>query len=250
MKAGKVGALLMYETNPVYTLSNGAEFAESLKKVKLSVAFSMTEDETASKSQYIAAIPHYLESWGDVNIKKGEFGLMQPTINPLFETRQFQDTLLKWMESSQAYYDYLKEYWDSNILNGTSWNQALHDGMAFNDAASTELTANEIDLSESLLALSSVKESDLELSLYTKVGLGNGQMANNPWLQEFPDPITRVSWDNYVTVSKSDAKSLGLKNINETWTEASIVSTTPTITVGNSYSVPDHLEIFENLPNF
>jgi len=212
MKAGKVGALLMYETNPVYTLPNGAEFAESIKKVKLSVSFSLTEDESASNSQYVAAIPHYLESWGDVNIKKGEFGLMQPTINPLFETRQFQDTLLKWIDSSQSYYDYLKDYWNSNILNGSSWNQALHDGMTFNDVSSTELAMNEVDLSVSLSALSSVKESDLELSLYTKVGLGNGQMANNPWLQELPDPITRTSWDNYLLVSRIDAESKGLKN--------------------------------------
>jgi molybdopterin-containing oxidoreductase family iron-sulfur binding subunit len=212
MKDGKVGAVIMYNTNPVYTLSNGAEFAESLKKVKLSVVFSTVDDETASASQYVAATPHYLESWGDVKIKKGEFGLMQPTINPLFSTRQFQDTLLKWIGSSQSYYDYLKAHWSSNILNGTSWNQALHDGMAFRSTITNEATSNEVDVAGAVSALTSLKGSDLELALYTKVGLGNGQMANNPWLQELPDPITRTSWDNYLLVSRVDAEANGLKN--------------------------------------
>jgi hypothetical protein len=56
--------------------------------------------------------------------------------------------------------------------------------------------------------LSTAKSNGLDLVLYSKVGMGDGQQANNPWLQEFPDPITRVSWDNYVTVSKADAEKL------------------------------------------
>ena len=55
---------------------------------------------------------------------------------------------------------------------------------------------------------------DMELTLYTKIGMGDGQQANNPWLQEFPDPITRTSWDNYLTVSKADAEALGLDKLN------------------------------------
>ncbi len=212
MKAGKVGALFMYNTNPAYTLPNGTEFVDALKKVKLSVAFAMNEDETASTSKYIATVPHYLESWGDVSIQKGHFGLMQPTIQPLFDTRQFQDTILKWIGSSQSYYDYLKGYWNTTILKGKSWNQALHDGLQVN-TVTTEVNFNEVDIAGVVSTLaSSIKESDLELSLYTKVSLGIGQMANNPWLQELPDPITRTTWDNYLVISRIDAETQGLKN--------------------------------------
>ena len=212
MKAGKVGAVITYNTNPAYTLPNGAEFVEALKNVKLSVAFATGEDETAAASQYIAATHHYLESWGDVNIKKGHFGLIQPTINPLFDTRQFQDTLLKWIGSSQSYYDYLKNNWTTSILNGTSWNQALHDGISVK-SETNEITANSADIAAAVAALtSSIKGSDLELALYTKVGLGDGKMANNPWLQELPDPITRTSWDNYLLISRIDAEALELNN--------------------------------------
>ncbi len=212
MKAGRVGAVIMNEINPVYTLANANEFTEALKKVKLSVAFSMTPNETANVSQYVAATPHYLESWGDVTIKKGQYSLIQPTINNLFDTRQFQDTLLKWTGTNETYYDYLKNSWVQNILEGKSWNKTLHDG-TFNLAiGNEEIVANEIDINAAGAALSKIKGSDLELTTYVKTGLGDGQQANNPWLQELPDPITRTSWDNYLLISRMDAEKFGLKN--------------------------------------
>ena len=68
--------------------------------------------------------------------------------------------------------------------------------------------------------------------MYTKTGLGDGQQANNPWLQELPDPITRVTWDNYLTISKSDAAALGLWN--ETQSDGSLNGGYANITVGSS----------------
>ncbi|SFS48112.1 TAT-variant-translocated molybdopterin oxidoreductase [Lutibacter maritimus] len=213
MNAGKIGAVIINNANPVYTLPNSAEFVEGLKKVKLSVAFSMQDNETAKAVQYALATPHYLESWGDVVIKKGQYSLMQPTIKPLFNTRQFQDALLNWTGSSTSYYDFLKETWNANILGGTSWNQALHDGI-FTTEINDEASTMEVDIDAAGSALAAIKGSDFELSLYTKTGMGDGQMANNPWLQEFPDPITRTSWDNYLTISKADAEAIGVENHN------------------------------------
>ncbi|MGF1556128.1 TAT-variant-translocated molybdopterin oxidoreductase [Paucihalobacter sp.] len=229
MKAGKVGALIMSGVNPLYTLPNALDFSEGLAKVEMSVAFTLKEDETSSNCQYIAAAPHYLESWGDVELKKEHFALMQPTIRPLFDTKQFQEALLAWLGKDVTYHDYIKENWNETILNGSSFSDALHDGVFVsenNTVASPEGTitneatsSNEsapISSGDAVRALvASVKSLDgLELSLYTKIGLGDGQQANNPWLQEFPDPITRTSWDNYLTVSKSDAESFGLVNKN------------------------------------
>jgi len=214
MNAGKIGAIIINNSNPVYTLPNSTEFVEGLKKVKLSVAFSMQDNETANAVQYALATPHYLESWGDVVIKKGQYSLMQPTIKPLFKTRQFQDALLAWTGSTSTYYDFLKEYWNVEILKGKSWNQALHDGVFVVDTAEEEVVINEVDIDAAGSELAKIKGSEFELSLYTKTGLGDGQMANNPWLQELPDPITRTSWDNYLTMSKADAEALGVINHN------------------------------------
>jgi MoCo/4Fe-4S cofactor protein with predicted Tat translocation signal len=212
MNEGKIGAVIINNSNPVYSLPNSSEFVEGLKKVKLSVVFSMQDNETANAVQYAIATPHYLESWGDVVIKKGQYSLMQPTIKPLFNTRQFQDVLLTWTGSVETYYDFLKESWTTDILGGTSWNQALHDGVFVSSELSSEVLALEVDIDAAGSALAAIKGSDLELSLYTKTGMGDGQMANNPWLQEFPDPITRTSWDNYITISKADAEAIGVEN--------------------------------------
>ena len=76
----------------------------------------MKEDETASAAQYIAAIPHYLEAWGDYEFKAGHYALAQPTIRPLFDTLQFQDALLKWTGSDASYYETIQNHWSENIL--------------------------------------------------------------------------------------------------------------------------------------
>ncbi len=226
LKSGKIAALIMSGVNPMYTLPNSKDFEEGLKKTELSIAFSMKQDETSSNCQYIAATPHYLESWGDVELKKGHYSLMQPTIRPLFDTKQFQEVLMLWTSNTQSYRDYIKLIWSEDILNGSSFNKAIQEGVfvANNDSIGRldELDAvivtspeNEMSSGAAARALASgVQASELELSLYTKVGLGDGQQANNPWLQEFPDPITRTSWDNYITISKADADAYGIINEN------------------------------------
>ncbi len=209
MKAGSVHTLIMSGVNPVYTLPNGAEFTTALKKVKLSVSFSLKEDETATVTNIAAAAPHYLESWGDLMLTKGSYSLTQPTIRPLFNTKQFQDCLLAWTGNAVSFYDYLKA--NAVAITGSSWNQVLHDGVFVTE--STAANALAVDFSAAANNLSASKAgADFELNLYTKTGLGDGQQAHNPWLQEFPDPITRCSWDNYITISQADATKLEFEN--------------------------------------
>ncbi|WP_264519763.1 TAT-variant-translocated molybdopterin oxidoreductase [Flavobacterium sp. N1994] len=210
MNAGSVHTLIMSGVNPVYTLADSAKFVSGLKKVKLSAAFSLREDETASITNIAIPAPHYLESWNDLELTKGTYSLTQPTIRPLFSSKQFQEGLLSWNGNGAAYYDYLKAN-AANYTSGKSWNQTVHDGLAVGvSGAASGGSANAAAAASALAASAPVK--GYELVLYTKTGLGDGQQANNPWLQEFPDPITRVSWDNYVTVSQADAKALGLEN--------------------------------------
>ncbi|RKF04858.1 quinol:cytochrome c oxidoreductase iron-sulfur protein precursor [Tenacibaculum lutimaris] len=215
IKAGKVKGLVTYNVNPVYSLANAADFAEGIKNLKLSVALSTQNDATANATQYTLPAPHNLESWGDVMAKEGVYSLMQPTIQPLFNTRQLQDVLLKWTGSTVNYYDTLKEFWSTNVLGGASWNQALHDGF-FKATTIAEATTFEstVDVNAAAVGLvrSANSASGFELNLYSSTALGDGKQANNPWLQELPDPLTRASWDNYLTMSMADAKELGFEN--------------------------------------
>jgi molybdopterin-containing oxidoreductase family iron-sulfur binding subunit len=216
--SGSIKGLITVGVDPVYSFPNAA-FADAYSNLEMSLAFAMKEDATASVAKMVAATPHYLEGWGDIQIKKGSFGLTQPTIRPLFNTRQFQECLLKWTENDKSYYDYLRENWETNILAGESWNQAVQDGVFEGDVElevlETTPTFNSLETGTSEGALlPNSQEGGMELTLYTKTSMGDGQQANNPWLQEMPDPITRAAWDNYLTVSASDAASLGLENEN------------------------------------
>ena len=229
MKTGQVGMLITDGINPVYSLPNGQEFKDLVSQVDLSVSFSFLRDETAESTTYTAARSHYLESWGDVELKKGHFSLVQPVIRKLFSTRQLQDCLLSWMGNDQNYYDYIKANWGETVLQGGSWNQALQDGVfhagenaegLVSEAAAAiasvgeETTPGVSALTVSLRSLMNSASPEMELVLYSKSGMGDGQQANNPWLQEFPDPISRASWDNYITISKADAESKGYINEN------------------------------------
>jgi hypothetical protein len=140
---------------------------------------------------------------------------VSPIIRPLFDTRQSEEFLLRWSENDNFIHDVLKDNWNKNFLDANSiWNKAIHDGVySVEDNFKPKLT--KVDFSESISKLINTKVKNFELCLYSKIGIGDGQQANNPWLQEFPDLISRVSWDNYLTISKKDAESIGLKNYNE-----------------------------------
>jgi len=218
MKNGEVGALIMAGVNPVYSLANSQEFIEGLEEVDLSILFTMKNDETASHVDYVATSSHYLESWGDAEIKKEEYSLIQPVINKLFDTRQFQEQLLIWSNSKKSYYQYIKDNWENNILENSFWNKVLHDGVY--SKKKNNITKNKflrsaaektyhLDLQD-LIDKTPSNKNLYELTLYPKIGMGDGQQANNPWLQEFPDPLTRTTWDNYLTISEFDAKKLNL----------------------------------------
>jgi len=208
VKNGSIKGLITAGVNPLYAFPD-ADFAAAYQGLDFTLAFAMRADETASKARFVAATPHYLESWGDAELKKGHFSLIQPTIRPLFDTRQFQDCLLAWTGSSaSSYHDYIKGYWQSNVLGGASWSKALHDGVFASD-----FSADYGSLPETGTPARHFDTGDaMALCLYSKTGLGDGRQANNPWLQELPDPISRATWDNYLTVSAADAAGLGLTN--------------------------------------
>jgi len=205
MSSGNIGALITYNVNPAYSLVQSDKFIEGLSKIEIKIANSLYHDETAVLMDYVCPINHDLESWGDANPSLGEYSLKQPTIAPLFDSRQFEESLLVWTNRSD-YYNYLKNFWKNKNVN---WDKALHDGY-FNLEENITLKTNSFKGK----LISKKANEGLELVVYEKIGVGDGTQANNPWLQEFPDPITRTCWDNYITISPRTAKKLNLKNWN------------------------------------
>ena len=211
MNAGKVGALIAYNTNPVYNLADGSAFAEALSNVDISISFSDRNDETASLMNFVCPDHNYLESWGDANPYTGVYTLIQPTIRPLFNSRQAQASLMKWSGLGEDYYAFVKNYWKKNILGSTPWNKALHDGIQ-NINTTDKSPYFKASIKKAAEILKQKSSNGIDLVLYVKHGMGDGQFSNNPWLQELPDPISKATWDNYLTVSPRFAKELGLAN--------------------------------------
>ncbi|WP_421752056.1 TAT-variant-translocated molybdopterin oxidoreductase [Croceimicrobium sp.] len=226
MKAGNVGAVITHNLNPAYVLSGNADFKAGYAKVPTTVAVSMKSDETAKLSAFVAAENHYLESWGDFSPADMHYSLQQPTIKTLFNTRQFEDCLMSWSGMGGSYLDFIKSNWNAGILGSTDWTKVLHDGVFVKSSAVAEEMAADTEMEEGGIsidvavsaadALATAKKApSMEINFSQLTGMGVGTIANNPWLLEFPDPISRVSWDNYLSVAAADAAELGLKNWNE-----------------------------------
>lgn len=211
LNAGAVGAVLVYGANPFYTYSDTQKLAQAWKKASLTVSFSETEDETAQQSQYLLPSPHYLESWGDAEPKDGYICFQQPTIHPLFKTRHFATSLLKWSGNAAGDYEtYFKNYWTAALGGQSAFDKVLELGVQPNVAPIVAgAVFNAGVLTNAVAQLSAApKVGAYEVVLYQKVSIGDGKMANNPWLQEMPDPITRACWDNYAVISPAAAKTL------------------------------------------
>ncbi len=210
MNAGKVNTILFHGANPVYTWPAADKVKAGLAKVKTTISFSGKLDETATLCKYVIPDHHFLESWGDAEPVAGHISFIQPTIAPLFKTRAFQDALLKWSGDATEYTSYVKNFWSTKLGGENGWNKTLQDGV-INPATPvvSGATINSSAVASALIAVNAVKPSNkIELALYQKVGIGAGQGASNPWLQELPDPVTRATWDNYIIVSPAMAKTL------------------------------------------
>ena len=237
MESGEVEALMMYNVNPAYDYQNAEAFTNAITKTPLSVSFSETLNETAKLAGYVCPDCHYLESWNDAQPKKGVYSLTQPTINKLFDTRQAQESLLVWSATPNVsegeenpaanqvkediYYAYIKNYWRTNLFPKQSnyavftefWDNTLQAGIfnvSGNPSSVVYSTANIADCASKLKS-PEPGEREIEFSLYENIGIGDGRQANNPWLQELPDPVSKVCWDNYLAVSKTFADKNRLK---------------------------------------
>ena len=214
LNAGNVGVLIANNVNPIYSHAKGADFEKALAKVSTLIAVTDKKNALAEKAKVIIPSTHWLENWADIAPQTGAYSLIQPTIQKIYKSRQLEDSLLVWMNgkgnAANNYYEYLKANAPS-ILGGTSFNQALYNGFnAGNVTGSLSYAGG--DAAKASSDLKAFKASELELVLYTKTSMGDGTQANNPWLQELPDPISRMSWDNYLTISPKDAKKFGIEN--------------------------------------
>jgi MoCo/4Fe-4S cofactor protein with predicted Tat translocation signal len=240
----QVTTLIIHGSNPVYSLPPMANFREALANVEMLITTSDRNDETARLADFVATDHHALENWGDMQSLDGTLSIQQPTIQPLHDTRAFQDSMLAWLKGANkgsakakaaaTWYDYLTASWKPLATGKGSfednWNQILQDGVLKTSAAS----GGGRSIAGNTLAnvKPTAKRAGFELAIYQKVGIGDGRMANVPWLQELPDPVTKVCWDNYACISPKDSVQLKVKEGQHV-----------TLTVGDQkVEVPVHIQ--------
>ncbi len=220
VKAGKVGAVIFLGANPVYNHPSGNILKSALSKVDLTISLSDRPDETTALCGFVAPDHHFLESWSDANPKKGFYSLGQPVITPLFKTRQAIESLLSWAGNPTEAYLYVQSAWKSGVYPLQTkygsfqefWDNSLHNAVFESNASESVNYSFDITTVSSAIANSyKANEAETEYTIYEKVGMGTGSQANNPWLQEFPEPVSKATWDNYITISQKLATEKGFE---------------------------------------
>ncbi len=232
MNAGQVDVLIINGTNPVFSAPAALKFAEALGKVKIIISTNDRVDETSSLADYLAPDNHWLESWNDAEPRKGIFSITQPTIQALNDTRQFQDSLLVWakglgaksakVKASENFHDYVQGQWKDVIFKDAGrglgfqgfWEQALRDGsvdLSSKHARGGTRSFKAAALDKVMHAFAKSAEG-FQLVLFETVSQGDGRHGNNAWMQELPDPVTKMTWENYAAISPRTAQQLGVKN--------------------------------------
>ena len=215
LTAGKVSALFVAGMDLTHNLPMSEALTEAISRVRLAVSFSERSDDFASRAQFVCPDHHPLESWMDAEPVSGVFSLCQPLLAPLGQTRSILESLARWSGKDSPALEMVRATWERDILPRTEstafqqfWDQAVHDG--FVEVTPSDSAAGEFRSSVVKLVPQGDASGDYCLSLYFKVGMTDSRHAHNPWLQELPDPVTKVTWDNYVSVSKATAAALEL----------------------------------------
>ncbi|OWK69714.1 TAT-variant-translocated molybdopterin oxidoreductase [Pedobacter sp. AJM] len=220
MSRGEVGAVLFLNSNPAYDYLDTKKFEAALKNVPAKISFADRADETASLCDAIAINHNYLESWGDANAYEGYYSIVQPTINPVFNSRQAEESLLVWADASvKDYYQFVRSNWETKMLPalGLKWNDVLEKGVinvAPKTAAAYSFTQSVAPVAASILNRSKSLAKDIELQVYENIPMRDGKNANNAFLQELPDPVSKVTWDNYVAIAPKYAEKLKVKEFD------------------------------------
>ena len=220
---------IFWGTNPAYSFPQAAAWKSAVAKIPLKIRIGLYEDETALDCRWRLPEHHWLEAWGDFEPAADLLSLRQPTIGAIHDTRQGEDILLSCLralgrEVPPTYHEYLKARWQREVYPAGNpvpfelfWNAALHDGVLRREARPRPPRVARAEAFIEAMSAASASRSagagdGLELVLLPGMAAHDGRYANNGWLNELPDPVTKATWGNPLLVSVADARRLGLED--------------------------------------
>ncbi len=225
MNSGAFGVAVFWDVNPLYALADPEPFKKAMAKVPLTVRLGLEEDETAGACDLVLPVNHWMESWGDYEAATDLLSLQQPVIRPLYDTVQAEEVLLGWSRalgsaSPGDFRTYLMDRWRKEVFPKDGlvpfdrfWAAAVHDGVLRVSAkARPARTPKAAALSAAAAKASASRPGGMELLLAPDKRLWDGRYGNIGWLQELPEPVTKVCWSNVLALSMADARRMNVSD--------------------------------------
>jgi molybdopterin-containing oxidoreductase family iron-sulfur binding subunit len=217
MTAGQVATLVILGSNPVYTAPADLQFGAALAKVANSIHLGAENDETAAAAKWHLPEAHYLEAWGDARTTDGVAAIQQPMIEPIFGGKSAIEVMALLLDSKDKKgYDLVKNFWASQwpaAGRDNAWKKALNDGVvAGTKAAEVKPTVDSKRIPATSASSVAAAGSGIEVGFVPSATTWDGRFANNAWMQEAPDPITKLVWTNVALLSPAMARELKLKD--------------------------------------
>jgi MoCo/4Fe-4S cofactor protein with predicted Tat translocation signal len=213
INTGDVDTLVVLGGNPVYDAPVDVDFAAAFAKVGTRIHLSLDDNETSQAATWHLPRAHFLEAWGDARGYDGTYSIVQPMIEPLWEGRSKIEVLAGLIGSDSNAYEEVRE--TARDVAGkedfeTRWQVALHDGI-LKDSQSSPITPKPEDVADTPLP-SKADAGDFEVIFTRDASVYDGRFANCGWLQELPDPMSRLTWDNAALIGPATAERLGVKS--------------------------------------
>jgi molybdopterin-containing oxidoreductase family iron-sulfur binding subunit len=222
IRSGSVQALFVEGVNPLYDLPDAGALRDAFPEIPLLVSLAERVDETAETAHVVLPQPHALERWHDAEATAGVVSLSQPTVQPLRSARTLAESLSVWLGEKKGAYDLIREEWERSVFRRQKrepsftafWNKTLHDGFAAVETRQVTIKSFNFSVISTHASDPPYPETQeaFALVLHPSSTMLDGRHAHNPWLQELADPVTKIVWDNYASLSVTAAAGL---DVNE-----------------------------------
>ena len=215
LESGQVDTLVITAWNPVYA-APGPDLGKLLAQVPNAIYLSLRPDETSRRCSWHVAASHPFESWGDARGRDGTVSIVQPLIAPLYESVTEADLLAAFLdEGDRGAFRHVRDYWRARtglepVPFDAQWERWLRQGIVPGTAEPSVPGALAPAAAAFAAPEAGAREEGLELALAPDYTVWDGRFATNAWLQELPDPVSKVSWDNAAYVSPETAHRLGV----------------------------------------
>ncbi len=217
LAAGAVDTLVILGGNPAYDAPTDLRFAELIARCPTSVHLSLYDDETSAQCRWHLPAAHPFESWGDVRAWDGTVSVTQPLIAPLYGGRTALEVVARLLGQHASSYELVRQHFAERVSQGDperAWRVALADGVV----AGTRLAPLQPRLDAQAVAAAAARLAErrvppgLALVFVADPSVHDGRFANNAWLQEVPDPLTKLTWDNAALLAPRTAERFGVRD--------------------------------------